>query len=211
MNPNPSIRFFDEQFEQQLVARQFELNPFELAALPYVRGTVLDYGCGLGNLAVAAARKGCSVVALDGSHAAIRHLRAVAAREALPILADEADLRTYEVMEDFDSIICIGVLMFFDCPTAYRTLESLKTRVRPGGVAVFNVLIEGTTYMSMFSPSEHCLFSSGALSRRFAGWEVLSSAQREFPAPGDTRKVFATVIARKPGMGRRGALPASDP
>ncbi|MDH4060496.1 MAG: methyltransferase domain-containing protein [Aquincola sp.] len=210
MNPNPSVRFFDQQFEQQLAARQFELNPFELAALPHVRGKVLDYGCGLGNLAVAAARKGCSVFALDGSHAAIEHLRSVAGREALPIVAAEADLRIHEVMEDFDSVVCIGLLMFFDCRTAYRKLESLKACVRPGGVGVFNVLIEGTTYMSMFSPAEHCLFRPEDLAHSFSDWEVVRAWRQEFPAPGDTRKIFATVIARKPWAGGDDTLNLPD-
>jgi tellurite methyltransferase len=196
-NPNASVRFFDEQFRRQIAEQQLELNPFELAALPHIHGKVLDYGCGLGNLAVAAARKGCSVVALDGSRAAIEHLRAFASREALPIVAEEADLRTHEVAGEFDAVVCIGLLMFFDCPTAYRKLESLQSRVRPGGLAVVNVLTEGTTYMGMFSPEGHCLFKPDDLRRRFEGWEMLSLLRQEFPAPGNTRKVFATAIARK--------------
>lgn len=62
-----SVRFFDQQFRRQIGARDFALNPFEQAALPYLSGRVLDYGCGLGNLACAAAERGCSVVVLDAS------------------------------------------------------------------------------------------------------------------------------------------------
>jgi tellurite methyltransferase len=69
--------------------------------------------------------------------------------------------------------------------------------VRPGGVLALNVLIEGTTYLAMFSPDGHCLFDADALRRRFAGWTMLHDAIDTFPAPGDTRKVFATLIARK--------------
>ena len=66
-----SIRFFEAQFERQVREEDLRLNPFEEAALPRLRGRILDYGCGLGNLAMAAARNGCSVVALDGSRTAI--------------------------------------------------------------------------------------------------------------------------------------------
>src|SRR5665647_2708874 len=67
MDPNLSVRFFDTQFQQQVRQTDLPLNPFEQTALSYLHGHVLDYGCGLGNLAVAAAQRGCSVVALDAS------------------------------------------------------------------------------------------------------------------------------------------------
>jgi tellurite methyltransferase len=201
MNPNASVHFFDAQFQRQIAAQVHELNPFEQAALPHLRGHVLDCGCGMGNLAVAAARQGCSVVALDGSHAAIAHLREVAAREALAVVAHEADLRTHRVAETFDAVVCIGLLMFFDCPTAGRRLEDLQASVRPGGVAVVNVLTEGTTYMDMFSPEGHCLFGRDELRQRFAGWHILSVQHQMFPAPADTKKAFVTLVARKPEAG----------
>ncbi|MCC6196054.1 MAG: class I SAM-dependent methyltransferase [Burkholderiales bacterium] len=198
MSTNASVRFFDEQFQRQVAAAEYALNPFELAALPHLRGEVLDYGCGLGNLAVEAARRGCSVTALDASPAAVTHIQAVARQTSLRLTAAEADLRNHEIAEDYDAIVCIGLLMFFDCPTAYRKLADLLAHVRPGGVAVVNVLTEGTTFMAMFAPEGHCLFKSDDLTQRFAGWDVLSSKTEIFPAPGGTRKVFATTIARKP-------------
>src|SRR5688572_29450560 len=198
MNTNAIVRFFDDQFQRQVAAGELQLNPFEIAALPHIRGEVLDYGCGLGNLTVSAARQGCAVVALDGSRAAIEHLRLVTKRDGLPIHAEEADLRTHEVRDDFDTIVCIGLLMFFDCPTAFCQLSGLKAHVRPGGTLVVNVLTEGTTFMDMFGPEGHCLFKPGALRERLAGWELLSYVQQEFSAPRYTVKVFETAIARKP-------------
>jgi tellurite methyltransferase len=44
---NRSIDFFDTQFRKQVANRDFALNPFESAVLPFVRGRVLDLGCGL--------------------------------------------------------------------------------------------------------------------------------------------------------------------
>lgn len=198
MSPNDSIRFFDRQFQQQVLKKDFQLNPFERAALPYLTGRVLDFGCGLGNLAIAAAQRGCSVVALDASHAAIENLRQRAAADALPIVAIEADLRTQEVTEDFDCVVCIGLLMFFDCTTAINVLSRLQQRVRPGGVAVINVLIEGTTYLDMFQPDSYCLFERGAMAKHFAGWNIIHSEFSEFDAPNQHIKRFVTLIARKP-------------
>lgn len=58
MSANQSITFFDTQFQKQVAEHDFALNPFETLALPFVRGHVLDLGCGMGNLSVAAARRG---------------------------------------------------------------------------------------------------------------------------------------------------------
>lgn len=198
MTPDDSVDFFDRQFRQQVQNRDFQLNPFELAALPHLRGRVLDFGCGLGNLAVAAAQRGCSVLALDASPAAIGHLRQRAAAESLPIEAVEADLRTHEIDEDVDCAVTIGLLMFFDCPTARRVLSMLQARVRPGGIAVVNVLVEGTTWLDMFDAGKCCLFARGEMAERFAGWEILHSEFRDFDMPEQRVKSFVTIIARKP-------------
>ena len=194
----PSVRFFDAQFQQQIRDGSFELNPFEVAALPFLRGRVLDFGCGLGNLAIAAARRGCSVLALDGSPTAVERLRHGASTLALPIEVGEADLRTYEIAQDFDTIVSIGLLMFFDCATAFRRLADLQSRVRPEGVAIVNVLVEGTTYLDMFDMGSHCLFARDEIHRRFAGWNVLHEVVQTFPAPNGTIKAFVTLVARKP-------------
>jgi tellurite methyltransferase len=198
MSAGDSVKFFDMQFQRQARDRDFRLNPFELAALPHLHGRVLDFGCGLGNLAFAAAESGCSVVALDASPAAIAHIQQRAAAEALPVRAALADLRDYEIHEDFDAVVSIGLLMFFDCPTAFKALEKLQAHVREGGIAVVNVLTDGTTYLDMFEADSYCLFSRTELESRFAGWNILLSEFSDFEAPGGRKKAFATVIARKP-------------
>jgi tellurite methyltransferase len=200
MGSDHSVRFFDKQFEQQIRERNFALNPFELTALPYLQGRVLDFGCGLGNLAFKAAERGCSVLALDASVAAVAHIERRAASEALAVQGVCADLRSYAIAEDFDAIVSIGLLMFFDCATALATLGKLQARVRPGGIAVVNVLVEGTTYRDMFGSDPYCLFGRSDLQRRFQGWDMLRSEPSRFDAPHGTVKVFETVVARKPGV-----------
>lgn len=53
--------------------------------------------------------------------------------------------------------------------------------MRPGGVAIVNVLVEGTTYLGMFDPSGHCLFSRDEMHKRFAGWQILAQRVPGFP------------------------------
>jgi tellurite methyltransferase len=69
--PSRSVSLFDEHFRRPPDGEALKLNPFEEEALLYLRGDVLDFGCGLDKLAFAAARRGCRVTALDASPAAI--------------------------------------------------------------------------------------------------------------------------------------------
>lgn len=195
---NHSVNFFEAQFQKQIASSDHALNPFETVVLPYVTGHVLDFGCGLGNLSVAMARRGCSVLALDASATAIRHLSALAVKEKLAIDAREADLRTYPISHSFDAIVAIGLLMFFGRTAAHNQLAQLQKRVRPGGIAAINVLIDGTTSLDMFELTDHCLFGRNEMREQFAGWEILSESFDDFPAPANKVKSFVTLVARKP-------------
>lgn len=192
-----ALEFFDRQFRKQLEARDYALNPFERATLPLLRGEVLDLGCGLGNLALAAAERGCRVTALDASSAAVADLARRAGERALALEAHCADLRHYVPAGQYDCVVSIGLLMFLPCVDARGLLARMREAVRPGGLAAVNVLIEGTTFMDMFDPDAYCLFGGDELREAFAGWDVQLSRHEDFPAPGATLKRFHTLIARR--------------
>ena len=198
MIANRTVDFFDVQFKKQVEAREFTLNPFEEAALPHLSGRVLDLGCGLGNLSIAAARRGCDVLAVDASPAAVDHLARVARDERLRLAAVQADIGRFEIPRSFDAIVAIGLLMFFPCTDARRLLVAIRGAVRPGGCAVTNVLIDGTTYTKMFDGDRYCLLAPDELDEAFRDWAIALSRRDEFPAPGGTVKRFSTVIARRP-------------
>ncbi len=198
MSSNRSVDFFDRQFKRQIHQAEAALNPFEQAALPHLRGRVLDFGCGMGNLALTAARAGCTVLALDASAVAIAHLQKAADAEGLTVQAQIADLARHRVSGEFDTIVSIGLLMFLDCASAHRALDDLKAHLVPGGTLLLNVLVEGTTYLDMFDPTAHCLFPRDFLQTCLAGWEVIASTHQDFAAPGNTVKSFASIVARKP-------------
>lgn len=197
MSVPDSVEFFEQQFRRQVSAGDFALNPFEQLALPHLTGSVLDLGCGLGNLSLEAARRGCTVTAVDASPTAIERLRTTAQLERLPLTALQAELASFRIEQDYDCIVAIGLLMFFRKERALELLRQIMQHVRPGGRAIVNVLVAGTTYLGMFKPGEYYLFDENELEQAFAGWTVIVARQESFPAPEETRKAFSTVIAQK--------------
>ena len=41
---NKAVKFFESQFQRQVRDQEYALNPFEILALDYVKGSVLDLG-----------------------------------------------------------------------------------------------------------------------------------------------------------------------
>lgn len=195
---NRSVAFFDRQFCTQAKEHRYALNPFEQMALPYLFGQVLDFGCGLGNLSVEAARRGCKVHALDAAAAGVEDLGRRARELDLAVTVGLADLVQHDIKKSYDCIVSIGLLMFFPHHAARKRIEDIRNAVKPGGIAVINTLIEGTTYLEMFEPNHYHLFGEQEIVQFFKDWEIAESRIDAFPAPGEAVKRFATIIARRP-------------
>jgi tellurite methyltransferase len=193
-----AVEYFGAQFERQIAAHDYKLNPFEERALPYLSGKVLDLGCGLGNLALAAAARGAHVTAYDACQVAVDDLAERALASGLDVWVKAVDLKGWRPEETYDAVNCIGLLMFFAREDALAGLAAVRDAVRPGGIAVVNAMIAGSTFLAMFEPDAYCLFEPEEIAAPFAGWEVLHDSIEDFPAAGDKVKRFRTLIARRP-------------
>ena len=151
----------------------------------------------MGNLSVEAARRGAEVVAVDASEAAIKRIQKTALAESLKIDARLADVGNFTMAGQFDTLIAIGLLMFFKRENALTLLAGIQEHVANSGRAIINVLTEGTTYMDMFEPGNYYLFGRNELEEQFRGWRILLSIHHSFDAPGGAKKEFATIVAEK--------------
>lgn len=100
----------------------------------------LDLGCGDGRNALALARGGLAVDALDVSRAGIRKLRARADDRGLSIRAWVQDIESYAFRRDYELVVAHGVLHLLARRAWERTLRSIRRHTRPGGrnvIAVF--------------------------------------------------------------------------
>ena len=175
-----ALEKIEQEFRDRIATSDYEPSVFEQAILPYLSGEVLDLGCGLGILALAAAERGCRVVALDASPTAIADLARRARERRLAIEAHTADLRHYVPGAQYDCVVALGLLDQLPAGEARGLFARLREAVRLGGLAAFSVLVEGAHGGDM-------------LSHGFAGWE-----------PVLTRHDGRALLARRP------ATPCSD-
>jgi tellurite methyltransferase len=189
--------FFEAQFRRQIRERDYAMNPFETLALEHLTGTVLDLGAGLGNLSLEAGRRGHDVLAVEACRAAVSRINADAQRDGLKVRAICEDIGTWDIDRDYDTIVSVGLLMFFRRERALELLRGIREHVNPGGRAIVNVLTVGTTFMGMFDRDNYYLFQIGELEEHFAGWNTLAVQHDTVSAREGTSKVFTTLIAER--------------
>ncbi|HEY8517522.1 MAG TPA: methyltransferase domain-containing protein [Candidatus Binatia bacterium] len=95
------------------------------------RRTVLDVGCGLGLVALAAARAGARVTAIDREVAPIEFLMASAAVNGTPVEALVGDITTARFAEPFDLVLAADLL--YERAEFEALARALGRQVAPGG------------------------------------------------------------------------------
>lgn len=174
-------------------------------------GTLLEIGCGAGNVALHLARRGWSVHGVDIAPTAVAWARDHAAREGLAARFDVADVLTLEGVADaqFDLVLdghCLHCIIGND---RARVLAAVRRVLRPGGALLVRTMCNQVPapLRPHFDAATRCLLRDGVASRYIgraedilrelegAGFVVARS--QVLPAAGadDADELFALVLA----------------
>ena len=99
--------------------------------------SMLEYGCGLGRLALPLARRPGSVTAVDRSPVMLDLARREAGRRGLGHIAFETPADLFAAPRPFDLVVCYHVLQRLPQVDAMALLRRLIGLIGPGGVGVF--------------------------------------------------------------------------
>jgi len=133
-------QFYDEFFESSRfpinAAREQVLRPI----LPRIE-TACDLGCGTGTTALAMARKGISMYAVDLSPLMCRLAREKAKRAGLNVRVLRSDMRTFSLPKPVDLVICeADALNHVPRKADLQVVgKSVAKALRPGGYFLFDV------------------------------------------------------------------------
>lgn len=99
--------------------------------------TILEYGCGIGRLALPLATRPGSVTAVDRSPAMLERAKREADRRELRHIRFESPEQLSATPRKFDLVVCYHVLQRLTDSEAMALIEQLSERIAPGGVGVF--------------------------------------------------------------------------
>lgn len=97
--------------------------------------TILDAGCGTGEIACSMATHAKKVIGIDLSNASLSHARGLAKKYALEnITFTQQDILQSEMKEQFDLVTSFGVLHHTQKPE--KGFENIAQRVKPNGLLI---------------------------------------------------------------------------
>jgi len=105
----------------------------ELERAGWIRGEVLDPGCGAGEHTIHLARLGYDVLGVDFSPRAVRHARANAAAHRVTARFEVANALHLGTVPRFDTIVDSALFHVFDADDRAAYVHSLHAVCRPGG------------------------------------------------------------------------------
>lgn len=100
---------------------------------------VLDLMCGYGRNAIALARKGIEVTAVDNLHDYIDEINRTVGDEALPVKAVQADVLSFSSSEKYDLVLCMGnSVSFFNEQDSRKLFAIIAGALKKGCKFIFS-------------------------------------------------------------------------
>jgi cyclopropane fatty-acyl-phospholipid synthase-like methyltransferase len=143
--PNINDTFFDGAYKEiwkTIIPDELTVKEVDFM-LPYFNlqagSKVLDLMCGYGRHALALARKGIAVTAVDNLEDYINEIQESAKKENLPVKAVKAAVIDYKAADIFDLAICMGnSLQFFNAADVTKLLTNIAGHLKTGGHLLIN-------------------------------------------------------------------------
>ena len=142
---NINDEFFDGAYKdiwksfipEQLTQREVEF------MLPYFHlkegDAVLDLMCGYGRHAIALAKKGMQVTAVDNLADYIDEIKKTVDDENLSVDAVKSGVLDFTTDKEFDLVLCMGnSINFFNASDTSRILKNISSLLKPGGHLLIN-------------------------------------------------------------------------
>lgn len=142
MSETPSPSVFDSAYREYSapwVIGEPQPTVIDLERSGWIRGDVLDIGCGAGEHTIHLARLGYNVEGIDSSAPAIEHAVASAARAGVGARFSVRDAMQLSGVE-YDTVLDSALFHIFDDRDRIRYVESLSRICRPGGLLLLLAL-----------------------------------------------------------------------
>ncbi len=153
---------------------------------------VLDLMCGYGRHALALARKGIQVTAVDNLEAYTSEIKTTAAAEHLPVEVVQADILNYTPEGKYTLAICMGnSLNFFNHTDLQQILNQVSAALLPGGALLINSWsIAEIVFPKFKADSDGKVGESGMKTRQEIFFmPARIEAETEFTSPDGTTEI----------------------
>lgn len=95
---------------------------------------LLDLMCGYGRHAIALAKQGVNVTAVDNLHEYVEEINTIAQKENLPIESIEQDVLKLDLKKEYHAAICMGnSICFFDASDVTKIFLQISEHIKTGG------------------------------------------------------------------------------
>lgn len=167
-------------------------------------GKALDLGAGEGKNGLFLAKEGFLVTAVDSSRVALRKMGKFAEEQGVRVATVKSDIRTFEIREEQDIILLMGVLHHLSREEALLLLEKVRGVTREGGLNGVGTLTKESDFYFADPTTDRFYTDPEEMVRLYEGWDILKFVRKRREAvrkKPDGSPAFITVeelLARKP-------------